>query len=49
MTEEGIQAVLEAVEDTNLFTGDLELHGAMNVVRGRDRYRLPRSTSTATR
>jgi hypothetical protein len=32
MTEEGIQAVLEAVEDTNLFTGDLELRGAMNVV-----------------
>ena len=31
MTEEGIQAVLEAVEDTNLFTGDLELTGAMNV------------------
>ena len=31
MTEEGIQAVLEAVEDTNLFTGDLELNGAMNV------------------
>ena len=32
MTEEGIQAVLEAVEDTNLFTGDLELRGAMNMV-----------------
>ena len=32
MTEEGIQVVLEAVEDTNLFTGDLELRGAMNVV-----------------
>jgi hypothetical protein len=31
MTEEGIQAVLEAIEDTNLFTGDLELTGAMNV------------------
>ena len=31
MTEEGIQAVLEAIEDTNLFTGDLELNGAMNV------------------
>ena len=32
MTEDGIQAVLEAIEDTNLFTGDLELRGAMNVV-----------------
>ena len=32
MTEEGIQAVLEAVEQTNLFTGDLELRGAMNVI-----------------
>jgi hypothetical protein len=32
MTEEGIQAVLEAIEDTSLFTGDLELRGAMNVV-----------------
>ena len=32
MTEDGIQAVLEAVEDTNLFTGDLELRGAMNVI-----------------
>lgn len=32
MTEEGIQAVLEAVEDTNLFTGDLELRGAQNFV-----------------
>jgi hypothetical protein len=32
MTEDGIQAVLEAMEDTNLFTGDLELLGAMNVV-----------------
>ena len=31
MNEEGIQAVLEAIEDTNLFTGDLELNGAMNV------------------
>jgi hypothetical protein len=31
MTEEGVQAVLEAIEDTNLFTGDLELNGAMNV------------------
>jgi hypothetical protein len=32
MTEDGIQAVLEAVEDTNLFTGDLELRGAQNFV-----------------
>ncbi len=32
MTEEGIQAVLEAVEETNLFTGDLEMRGAMNVI-----------------
>jgi hypothetical protein len=32
MTEDGIQAVLEAIEDTNLFTGDLELRGAMNVI-----------------
>jgi hypothetical protein len=32
MTEDGIQAVLEAVEDTQLFTGDLELRGAMNVI-----------------
>ena len=32
MTEEGIQAVLSAVEDTNLFTGDLELRGAQNIV-----------------
>lgn len=32
MSEEGIQAVLEAVEETNLFTGDLELRGAMNVI-----------------
>ncbi len=32
MSEGGIQAVLEAVEDTNLFTGDLELRGAMNVI-----------------
>lgn len=30
MSEEGIQVVLEAVEETNLFTGDLELNGAMN-------------------
>jgi hypothetical protein len=32
MSEDGIQVVLEAVEDTNLFTGDLELRGAMNVI-----------------
>jgi hypothetical protein len=32
MSEEGVQSVLEALEDTNLFTGDLELRGAMNVV-----------------
>jgi hypothetical protein len=32
MTEDGIQAVLEAVEGTNLFTGDLELRGAQNFV-----------------
>ena len=31
MNEDGIQAVLEAIEETNLFTGDLELRGAMNV------------------
>jgi hypothetical protein len=32
LTEEGIQQVLRAVEDTNLFTTDLELNGAQNVV-----------------
>lgn len=32
LTEEGIQRVLRAVEDTNLFTTDLELNGAQNVV-----------------
>jgi hypothetical protein len=32
MTEEGIQVVLEAVEETNLFTADLELRGAMNFI-----------------
>jgi hypothetical protein len=32
MTVDGIQAVLEAVEETNLFTGDLELRGAQNFV-----------------
>src|SRR5262245_4110630 len=31
MNEDGIQAVLEAVEDTNLFTADLRLDGAMQV------------------
>lgn len=32
LTEEGIQAVLAAVQETNLFGSDLELRGAMNVV-----------------
>ena len=32
LTEEGIQEVLRAVEETNLFTADLELNGAQNVV-----------------
>jgi hypothetical protein len=32
LTEEGIQHVLQGVEDTNLFTADLELRGAQNVV-----------------
>ena len=32
LTEEGIQAVLQGVEDTNLFTADLELNGAQAVV-----------------
>ncbi len=32
LTEDGIQQVLDAVEETNLFTGDLELNGAQNVV-----------------
>ena len=32
LTEEGIQRVLQAVEDTNLFTADLELNGAQSVV-----------------
>jgi hypothetical protein len=31
MNEEGIQVVLEAVEETNLFSADLELNGAMNM------------------
>lgn len=32
LTEDGIQAVLGAVEDTNLFTADVELRGAKNMV-----------------
>jgi hypothetical protein len=32
LTEDGIQEVLNAVEETNLFTADLELRGAQNVV-----------------
>jgi hypothetical protein len=32
LTEEGIQRVLQAIEDTNLFTADLELNGAQSVV-----------------
>ncbi|HEX7197101.1 MAG TPA: hypothetical protein VF364_09755 [Candidatus Limnocylindria bacterium] len=32
LTEEGIQAVLATVEATNLFTADLELRGAQNIV-----------------
>ena len=32
LTEEGIQAVLQAVEDTNMFTTDVELRGAQSVV-----------------
>lgn len=32
LTEEGIQRVLQAVEETNLFTADLELNGAQSVV-----------------
>ena len=32
MNEDGIRAVLEAVEDTALFTGDLELRGAQAMV-----------------
>jgi hypothetical protein len=32
LREDGIQQVLEALEDTALFTGDLELRGAMNVI-----------------
>ena len=32
LTEEGIQAVLEAIRDTDLFDADLELRGAQNFV-----------------
>jgi hypothetical protein len=32
LTEDGIQQVLAAFEETNLFAGDLELRGAMNVI-----------------
>ena len=32
LNEDGIQAVLDAVEATDLFTADLELRGAMNVI-----------------
>jgi hypothetical protein len=32
LSEDGIQQVLDAIEDTGLFTGDLELRGAMNVI-----------------
>jgi hypothetical protein len=32
LTEEGIQEVLRGVEDTNLFTADLELNGAQGMV-----------------
>ncbi len=32
LTDEGIQQVLQGVEDTNLFTADLELNGAQSVV-----------------
>ena len=32
LTEEGIQAVLQGIEDTNLFTADLELNGAQAMV-----------------
>ena len=32
LTEEGIQRVLQGVEETNLFTADLELNGAQSVV-----------------
>jgi hypothetical protein len=32
LTEDGIQQLLQTVEDTNLFTADLELNGAQSVV-----------------
>ena len=32
LTEKGIQAILQGVEDTNLFISDLELNGAQSVV-----------------
>ena len=32
LTEEGIQMVLSALEDTNLFAGDLELRGMQNMI-----------------
>lgn len=32
LTEEGIQAILEAIRDTDLFAVDLELRGAQNIV-----------------
>ena len=50
MTEEGIQAVLEAVEDTGLFTGDLELRGAQNVIADATDtvFRLNANDATAT-
>lgn len=32
LTEDGIQQVLEAVEETSLFTGDLRLDGAMSTI-----------------
>ena len=32
LTPEGVQTILQAVEETGLFTGDLELRGAQNVV-----------------
>ena len=31
LTEEGIQAVLQGIQDTNLFTTDLELNGGMSI------------------
>jgi hypothetical protein len=32
LTEEGIQSILAEIEETNLFTADLELRGAQNIV-----------------